>query len=173
MLWDPRASIKILSAEANAIGILGLLRKVDKSFDTRGKYDFRAVNKNGFAVDLIRPEAKLFFLKRRDHVTETTEDVAAAPIFGLQWLLNAPRFEARAIAEDGFTVRIPTVDPRAFSLHKIWLSGLNNRDPLKSPRDLEQAKIVAQVATKYLTLEFDEKVLRALPQRIRDQISNL
>ena len=173
MLWDPRASMKILSVETNAKGILGLLRKVDKSFETRGKLDFRAINKTGFAVDLIRPEDKLFFRERRDHVTATTEDVAAAPLFGLQWLINAPKFEAIAIAEDGFSVRIATVDPRAFSLHKIWLSGLPNRDPVKSPRDLEQARVVALVARKYLKLEFDEKVLQALPQRLRNYIPDL
>ena len=173
ILWDPRATMKILSVEVNTKGILGLLRKVDKSFETRGKFDFRAINKTGFAVDLIRPEDKLFFRERRDHVTATTEDVAGAPIFGLQWLINAPKFEAMAIAEDGFSVRIPTVDPRAFALHKIWLSEQPNRDPIKSPRDLEQAKVVALVAKKYLRLEFDKKDLQALPMRLRNLISKV
>ena len=34
ILWDPRATMKILSVEVNTKGILGLLRKVDKSFET-------------------------------------------------------------------------------------------------------------------------------------------
>lgn len=173
MLWDPRASIKILSLEAFPKGILGILRKVDKSFETRGKYDYKAINKTGFAVDLIRPEDKLFFRDARSHVTETTDDIAAAPIYGLQWLLNSPKFEATAISEDGFSVRIPTIDPRSFSLHKIWLADLNHRDPLKRPRDLEQAKLVSVIARKYLNLQFDEKALQALPQKLRNLIPNL
>jgi hypothetical protein len=173
MLWDPRASMKLLSAETHTKGVLGLLRKVDESFETRGSQDYRAINKTGFAVDLIRPEDNLFFEQRRNHVTRSKEDVAAAPIFGLHWLANAPKFESMAIAEDGFSVRIPTIDPRAFSLHKIWLSAQPTRDPIKIPRDLAQAKIAALIARKYLNLEFDESVLRALPQRLRNHIPDV
>jgi hypothetical protein len=40
-------------------------------------------------------------------------------------------------------MRVP--DPRAFALHKAWLSGLPTREPLKKPRDLAQARAVAQL----------------------------
>ena len=36
-------------------------------------------------------------------------------------------------------------DPRAFALHKAWLSGLPTREPIKKPRDLDQARAVAQL----------------------------
>jgi hypothetical protein len=172
MLWDPRAGIKIVSLEANTPGILGLLKKVDHSFELRGTGDYKAVNNSGFSVDLIRPEDKQFFRDKHKHVTKNTDDIAAAPIFGLQWLLNAPKFDARAIGEDGYSVRVATIDPRAFSLHKIWLSSQAQRDPLKSPRDLEQAKLVAMIAKKYLNMEFDEEELQALPLRLRNLIGS-
>jgi hypothetical protein len=40
-------------------------------------------------------------------------------------------------------MRVP--DPRAFALHKAWLSGLPTREPLKKPRDLAQARAVVQL----------------------------
>jgi hypothetical protein len=36
-------------------------------------------------------------------------------------------------------------DPRAFALHKAWLSGLATREPIKKTRDLDQAKAVAKL----------------------------
>jgi hypothetical protein len=40
-------------------------------------------------------------------------------------------------------MRVP--DPRAFALHKAWLSGLLTREPVKKPRDLDQARAVARL----------------------------
>jgi ribosomal protein S12 methylthiotransferase accessory factor YcaO len=39
--------------------------------------------------------------------------------------------------------RVP--DPRAFALHKAWLSSLPTREALKKPRDLNQAQAVASL----------------------------
>ncbi len=44
--------------------------------------------------------------------------------------------------------RVP--DPRAFALHKAWLSQQPTRDPLKKPRDLAQAKAVAQLVREQM-----------------------
>jgi hypothetical protein len=40
-------------------------------------------------------------------------------------------------------MRVP--DPRAFALHKAWLSGLETRETIKKPRDFEQARILARL----------------------------
>jgi hypothetical protein len=48
---------------------------------------------------------------------------------GLEWLVSSPRFEATAIAEDGMPVWLSCIDPRAFALHKFWLSKRETREP--------------------------------------------
>jgi Nucleotidyltransferase len=68
------------------------------------------------------------------------EDLEGAAIFGLDWLINSPRVEAVAIDERGYPVRLVAIDPRAFALHKAWVSRREDREPLKAVRDLEQAQ---------------------------------
>lgn len=89
------------------------------------------------------------------------------PIDGLTWLLNVPRFEAVAMAEDGYAVRLMTVDPRAFALHKLWVAGREDRDPLKRPRDRAQARAAADLARRWLGLELDDEALLGLPKAVR------
>lgn len=50
-------------------------------------------------------------------------------------------------------------DPRAFALHKAWLSQQLTHEPLKKPRDLAQARVVAQLVREYMPhLSFDESL---------------
>lgn len=90
-----------------------------------------------------------------------------AAIGGLVWLVNAPKFEAIVIDERGYPVRVATIDPRVFALHKSWVAAREDRDPLKTRRDLAQAKAVAVLATKYLRLSFDHGELSELPLALR------
>jgi hypothetical protein len=167
LLWDPRHQLKLFQLSGLPRGILGLLEDVDSTFKKRSARDFKAMNKNGFSVDLLRPEDLQFFKENRQRVTDFTDDLNGAPIFGLHWLLNSPRMSAYCIAEDGFSVFVPTFDPRSFALHKIWISMRTDRDPLKTSRDRDQAKFVAEIATKYLGLTFNDEDLRALPSKLR------
>jgi len=75
-----------------------------------------------------------------------------------------------AIGEDGLPLRIITVDPRAFALHKVWISDDPKREPLKRSRDRKQAEEIAQIARKYLGLEFGAKDVQALPEKLRKLI---
>ena len=59
--------------------------------------------------------------------------------------------------------RIVTVDPRAYALHKLWLSKRSDRSPLKRSRDIGQAHAVADVAINSLGLSFADEVLSAMP----------
>ena len=89
-------------------------------------------------------------------------------IDGLNWLVNSPRFEATAIAEDGMPVWISCIDPRAFALHKYWLSKQESREAIKKRRDAVQAAAVANVAER-LGLKFNQKELSALPLQLVSQ----
>jgi hypothetical protein len=153
----------------NTSGLIGLLQKVDESFAPTNPRSFRAVNRNGYLVDLIRPEAKDIFRDRLPAgLTDLPDDLEGAAIFGLGWLVNSPKLEAVAIDDKGYPVRLIVIDPRAFALHKAWVSNRQDREPIKAARDLEQAKAAAIIATQYLKKSFDGPDLMALPNALRE-----
>jgi hypothetical protein len=41
-------------------------------------------------------------------------------------------------------------DPRAFALHKFWLSGQPDREPVKKQRDRDQGLAVVRLVAQYL-----------------------
>jgi hypothetical protein len=171
---DARRKLRLTVDEVRREGVLGVIRKVDKSFELRGKRDFRAFNKDGFYVDLIRPETgNVMSRNERDRIGQSEDDLHGSPIHGLNWLVNAPKFSAIALDERGYPVRIEAVDPRAFALHKAWVSSLPEREPLKRNRDYDQAVAVARIAERYLNLPFDNDDLSALPVELRQQAARL
>lgn len=127
------------------------------------------VNAEGFRVDLIRPDDGE--ISGRATMGEAIDDLHAARIEGLQWLVNAPRFEAVAIADDGAPVRLVTPDPRAFAIHKLWLSERADRDPIKRPRDRRQAQVCAALSRTYLGLSFEARDLEALPAELPSRMA--
>lgn len=174
LLWDVRSGITLLLPEVRRKGILAQLQKVDRSFRMRRARDFRAYNRDGFFVDLIRPQDDTIMQPdARLTIGESDEDLHGAPVQGLGWLLNVPRFEAVAMAEDGYSVRLVTINPRAFALHKLWISRLADRDPLKRPRDRAQAEATFDLARTYLGLDLDDDALSALPTQLRALTSEL
>jgi hypothetical protein len=170
LLYDARRHISFAVKEGiRAKGLIGLLQQADASFKPIGPRGFRAVNRDGYMVDLIRPEAKDVLRERLPaSLTEYGEDLEGVAIFGLAWLVNSPRLETVPLDERGYPVRTVVVDPRAFALHKAWLFSRPDRKPMQTSRDLEQAKAAALIATRYLRLPFDSKDLAALPSTLRE-----
>jgi len=59
-------------------------------------------------------------------------------------------------------------DPRAFAMHKYWLSERYDRNPQKKNRDLEQAIAVFDLVNdQLLFLEFSSDAVRAVPGHLR------
>ena len=77
-------------------------------------------------------------------------DLVAAEIRNLQWLESSPKFNQVVIGDDGYPVAIACPDPRAFALHKIWLSEQPDRNPIKKKRDRHQALATAYLVNRYL-----------------------
>lgn len=167
LLYDCRRHISFVTAEKiSQSGLIGLLRKVDQSFKPLQPRGFRAANRDGYLVDLIRPQAKEeLAAKAPTSLTSIPDDLDGAPIEGLQWL---PKVDAIAIDERGYPVRIDTVDPRVFAIHKAWLAKQPERSALKSARDRDQAVAVAEIAGRYLGLPLDSKYLSKIPALLRD-----
>ena len=142
LLYDTRKKITLVSEKLDGEGLLGLLKKADKTFECIRENGYRAANAGQFMVDLVTAPRGMHVAGK---VTLGAFDLVAAEVPGLQWLLNAPKVDTVAIDEDGWPVPIKAPDPRAFALHKAWLCGLNTRDPVKKPRDLAQARAVAKL----------------------------
>ncbi len=143
ILWDIRSKIKLgIKDDADPKDFIDILRKVDKTFDIYHGHTFRVANEKGYMVDLLK----------------------AVEVKNLSWLLSAPKFEQIAIGYDGLPVRIVTPDPRAYALHKFWVSEQKDRDPRKKGRDKEQAIAVAKLVMEHLPyLEFSQEDMQMFP----------
>lgn len=167
VLWDTRKKISIASAEPN--GFLGILQSVDKTFRVMAGNKFRAVNKEGFMVDLIQPTPKDVLFSQPGVMSDFSDDLIAVEIKGLAWLVSCPKFKATGIDEKGYPVDLVVPDPRAYAMHKYWLSHQDDRDPVKKERDFDQAKAVFELVNDKLPfLSFSSKALRAIPFKLRD-----
>jgi hypothetical protein len=168
LLYDARRRLSFALEDIHARGLIGLLRSVDTSFAPVRPRGYRAANRDGYLVDLIRPEAKDPLRdKSRGSLTDIPEDLEGAAIFGLGWLVSSPKMDVTAIDERGYPVRMVVIDPRAFALHKAWVSSREDRDPVKMTRDLDQARAAATIATRYLRRPLEGPDLAALPNALR------
>jgi hypothetical protein len=170
LLFDARGGVSLaVSEELEDGSLLALLRRVDRSFE-RARQTFRAVNDEGFLVDLIRPMRDPPW--RKDASGERgriggEDDIDAAEIEGLAWQESAPAFEAVCIDERGGPLRVVTSDPRVWGAHKLWLSGRSDRDPLKRRRDGEQGRDVLGLCRSHFAhLPFEAPDLRMLPRPV-------
>jgi len=164
LLYDTRRKLTVVAEKLDGEGLLGLLKKADRSFECIRKRGFRAANAGQFMVDLIiAPRG----MRQAEAITFADNDLVASEVPGLQWLLNAPKSHAMIIDEDGQPARMRVPDPRAFALHKAWLSQQSDREPIKKPRDLAQARAVAATVIDYLPHLPFEEALTALHGDVR------
>jgi hypothetical protein len=162
-LWDARRRFTFLMKDVQERGVLGLLQQVDATFRKHNSYN--AANDDPYLVDFIRPEQRREGFKAPPAFTKRAGDLEPAAIKGLQWLVNAPKFEDIAIGEDGSPLFLSCVDPLVFSLHKVWVSKQFGRGP-QARRDMAQAVAVASMAQTYLKASFDRKTLKGLPNEL-------
>lgn len=169
LLYDARETLKLLSSDVRDAGLIGILQRVDKSFEPLSKGSFRAANDQGFMVDLITLSTKNPATRKfRDRIGEDEADLRAAEIDGLTWLESSPAMTVIVIDELGFPLRMIVPDPRYFAAHKAWLAVREDRPADKRRRDMAQARAVAQMIKSAMPhLKFDDPALQALPTDVR------
>jgi len=167
MLWDIRPKLRLFAIDdIDSKGLIDILQKADRSFDLLSKKSFRAVNQVGYMVDLIKPEPKSVLIAERRQVG-SDDDLMAAEIKNLQWLISAPKFDQIVIGEDGFPAAMVVPDPRAFAIHKLWLSNQMDRDAVKKKRDRSQALAVCKLILQFMPeFEIKKEDLRMFPESI-------
>jgi len=167
LLFDVRKQISLIAKKLDGEGLLGLLKKVDKTFETSSEQGFRAINKDGFMVDLIGQD-KGMLAPKPEIIAKNDLKIMEVP--NLEWLANAPRLEQVVIAANGTPVIMPVPDPRAFAIHKAWLSHQNDREPVKKQRDLHQASMVLNLIREYLpNFPMNTKEMRYFPKAVFDK----
>lgn len=167
-----------LAATTMPNGLIGLLRLVDRSFAPVSSNAFRAVNASGLMVDLITAEPRNRMATSPRHRRRLggvgaapTDDVEAVEVPRLELIIDAPRFAATAIAEDGLPVWIAAADPRWWAAHKLWLAAESTRDPAKRQRDRDQGLAVAtMLARRWTTPDLSDAALSTIPTAVRQAL---
>lgn len=174
LLFDARAGLTFAAGDdISHPSLLHLLQKIDRSFE-RSIQTFRAVNREGYLVDLIKPLRNPPWLNERQQIGTAADDLLAVEIEGLSWHENAPAFEAVAIDEKGAPCRIVATDPRVWAAHKLWLSKRQDREPIRRRRDEAQAKTIGHLVAQYmLDLPYASEQLQMLPKAVFDDAAPL
>ena len=168
-LMDSRRALRLVADDTILPEtLIDVLRTVDRSFQ-KSRQTFRAVNRAGYLVDLIKPLRRPPWRPDRETVGAPDDDLRAASIAGLAWLESAPPFESMIIDERGMPLRMVAPDPRVFAAHKLWLSRQPDRQVAKRNRDAMQAQVVASLVRRQLLhLPYEAGELRMLPREVFD-----
>ncbi len=134
------------------MSFLGILKKVDKTFERDVLDNHTARNASGYEIDLIRrfpPDPE----DMSEHPLQLTpEDGDLWPVRASmgQKLLSVPRFDQVVIGINGGMARLRTVHPLDFARIKRQLSQDLRRDPLKKTKDMAQAALIEQLVRECL-----------------------
>lgn len=112
ILFDARARLR-LRADGEAPSLMRFLKEVDPTYEQVTKRGFRAVNSEGFYVDLIKATPKNVITSTETYTVGDSSDLHASHVRNMRWVTNAPKFSATAIGADGFPVPFACPDPRA------------------------------------------------------------
>ena len=150
MLFDTRKRIAFFTAMKKLdSSLIGVLRKVDPSFEVVEDQLYTARNKDGFEVDIIRRAAK----DTDPHplrMSDAQDDFWAVQVSMGEKLQSARRFDQVVVATSGEMALVRTVHPLDFARIKLGLSQQVERDPNKSSRDALQARITTELVNLHL-----------------------
>lgn len=150
LLWDTRKRIQFAThMRRSGASMLGILKKVDRTFEIRRDQLHTAVNSQGIEVDILRREPT----DGDPHplrITNDEDDFWATEAKKAGVLLSAPRFDAMIVSPSGDMAKMVTISPLVFAKFKRWLSSQSVRDKMKRDRDALQAEVVEQIVTDYL-----------------------
>ena len=131
---------------------MGLLQKVDKTFERRETEKQTAVNAAGYEIDLLRrfPPDPEDASEHPLQITQEEGDLWPVRASMGQKLLSVPRFSQVIVGLGGGMARMRTVHPLHFARIKRELARQRGRDPLKKKKDRGQAEQVERLVQEYL-----------------------
>ena len=140
ILWDSRLKMTFATDDESVGGLMGMLKKVDKTFTRNTERTFQAINADGFAVEILRPNEP-----REPALIAPGDQIAPIHLAGMEFLLGAGILAETVIAEDGYPLLMRVPDPAAYVLHKLWVSERPDRRKDKAGRDVKQAMALASL----------------------------
>ena len=153
LLFDTanRAEFLEVMADRNT-SFLGILKKVDKTFERDEMEKETATNAAGYQIQLIRrfPPDPEDTSEHPLQITSEEGDLWPVRVSLGQKLLSVPRFEQVVIGVNGGMARMRTVHPFHFARTKLQLGKARDRDPRKKAKDLAQAELVQALVKEYL-----------------------
>jgi len=143
LLWDARKRVQFLTdMEKLDSSVLGVLQRVDATFQRKEGQNETAINAKGFEVDFLRrqPEGDDPHPFR---FSDDEEDLWPVQAIRASVLTNAPRFDHVVISATGRMARLRTIAPEVFVEFKRWMADkAPHRTEPKRQRDRRQAEIV-------------------------------
>ena len=169
LLWDNRKKLSLVLQEGPLIdGMIGLLKKIDRSFVIREDQKYTAVNKDGYEVDFIRRNSDV----NPARFSALDDDFWVVKARSADWLLSAPKFKQMVVGVNGQMAYMNTVDPRAFALFKLWMAEQKDREYGKRLRDAAQAKaVVSLIAERLPQFSFDD--IKIFPASLIEKVDAL
>lgn len=151
LLLDTRKYLQFSSTMQRLdTSLLGIFQKVDKTFELRHDQKYTAVNASGFEIDVIRRTAPKDSRGEPPlRTSEFEEDFWAVQVSSGKALLDGGSFTQVVVAANGNMATLIAPAPKSFIRIKTALSEKTTRDPLKSRKDLLQAKIVQRLIDDY------------------------
>lgn len=150
MIFDTRKRISFFTAMKKLdSSLIGVLRKVDPSFEVVEDQRYTARNQDGFEVDIIRRTVK----DDDPHplrMSGEEDDFWAVQVSMGEKLQSARRFDQVVVATSGEMALMRTIHPLDYARIKQNLSQQIGRDPNKSGKDALQSRIVTELVSEYL-----------------------
>lgn len=166
LLFKHRSRLTAVASGIGPEGLMGILKAVDKTFEISQTQAFRAINAEGYMVDLIRQTPKPPW-KSEPHNLGTQDKFVAADIPNMDWMLSSPSIRQFVVADNGLPFEMAAPDPRAFMLFKLWLSRQPDREPVKRVRDAAQAHVIEEVLRDRLPqFPMDWESTKAFPKAL-------
>ena len=166
LLFKHKARLTAVARDIGPDGLLGALKKADKTFEISDTQPFRAINGNGYMVDLIRQTPQPPWASE-PHNLGADDAFVAADIPNMHWMLSMPSVRQFVLSANGQPFEMAVPDPRAFMLFKSWLSSQPDREPVKRGRDRLQAQVMAQLLEQKLPqFPMADAQLKAFPKHI-------
>ena len=129
--------------------LLGVLKRVDRTFRLTEGPPFTAQNDKGFAVDVIQ-WANVQGGSNPINMWVGDENRYPLPEIIVRDLARAPRFSSIIVSTSGAMAQMTTIAPQAFSRFMRELAAQEGRDPLLRSRDLRKAEWVEALVEHYL-----------------------
>ncbi len=141
------------------------LKEFDPMFRINFERPFQALNKAGREVELLAAPSRLTAL--------AAEPFRPLPLKEQEWLLMGEPLRHVVCSLDRTASAVVVPDPRFFALQKAWLSKKPERDPLKKPKDINQAKLLWSWLTDMPRFPVDEVFRASVPDELQLTLRDL